>query len=112
MQTRMTCTTAVAAPTRAPTPPVAPFSSRLARSAAAAAAAALLALPAYADLNTLEAAAGGEFGRGTAQQFGEATLNGQSFDGKDLTRSNFTSAEAKKASFKGARLVGSYMIKG
>lgn len=101
MQTRMTRTTAVAAPTRAPTPPVAPFSSRLARSAAAAAAAALLALPAYADLNTLEAAAGGEFGRGTAQQFGEATLNGQSFDGKDLTRSNFSRRRPRRRRSRG-----------
>jgi hypothetical protein len=47
--------------------------------AAAAVAAVLAAAPAYAELNKSEAAAGGEFGMGSAQQFGEATAKNQDF---------------------------------
>lgn len=67
--------------------------------------------PASADLNKFEAAAGGEFGVGTAAQFGEAELRGKDFSGQDLRRSNFTSANARNASFKGAKLQGAYFIK-
>ncbi|KAL0036554.1 hypothetical protein WJX77_012659 [Trebouxia sp. C0004] len=67
--------------------------------------------PASADLNRFEAAAGGEFGVGTAAQFGEAELRGKDFSGQDLRRSNFTSADARNASFKGAKLQGAYFIK-
>jgi hypothetical protein len=35
--------------------------------------------PAWADLNELEAEAGGEFGRGSAMQFGEADVQGKDF---------------------------------
>lgn len=35
-----------------------------------------------ADLNKYEAAAGGEFGNGTAQQYGEADLRGRDFHGE------------------------------
>ena len=35
-----------------------------------------------AELNKLEALAGGEFGNGTAQQYGEATLVGHDFHGE------------------------------
>jgi len=38
--------------------------------------------PASADLNRFEAAAGGEFGVGTAAQFGEAELRGKDFSGQ------------------------------
>lgn len=38
--------------------------------------------PASADLNKFEAAAGGEFGVGTAAQFGEAELRGKDFSGQ------------------------------
>jgi len=38
--------------------------------------------PALADLNKYEAAAGGEFGNGTAQQYGEAELRGHDFHGE------------------------------
>ncbi len=38
--------------------------------------------PAMADLNKYEAAAGGEFGNGTAQQYGEADLRGRDFHGE------------------------------
>lgn len=47
--------------------------------AAFSAAAVLAAAPVYAELNAKEAAAGGEFGMGTAQQFGEATAKDQDF---------------------------------
>ena len=38
--------------------------------------------PASADLNRFEAAAGGEFGVGTAAQYGEAELRGKDFSGQ------------------------------
>ena len=38
--------------------------------------------PVLADLNRFEAAAGGEFGVGTAAQFGEAELRGKDFSGQ------------------------------
>ena len=38
--------------------------------------------PAIAELNKYEAAAGGEFNNGTAQQYGEATLVGHDFHGE------------------------------
>lgn len=71
----------------------------------------LAAAPAHADLNKFEAAAGGEFGMGTAQQYGEANVIGKDFSGQDLRRSNFTSADARRANFKGAKLNGAYFIK-
>lgn len=40
--------------------------------------------PALADLNKFEAAAGGEFGVGTAAQYGEAELSGKDFSGQVL----------------------------
>ncbi|GFR42620.1 hypothetical protein Agub_g3551 [Astrephomene gubernaculifera] len=86
---------------------------QLRSTAAALLASASLALagPALADLNALEAAAGGEFGIGSAQQYGEADLQGKDFSGQDLRRSNFTSADCRNASFKGANLQGAYFIK-
>lgn len=44
-----------------------------------ASAALLSSAPAYADLNELEAAAGGEFGIGSAMQYGEADVQGKDF---------------------------------
>lgn len=44
--------------------------------------------PALADLNKFEAAAGGEFGVGTAAQFGEAELRGKDFSGQVFMSSN------------------------
>ncbi|KAK9788872.1 hypothetical protein WJX73_010940 [Symbiochloris irregularis] len=76
-------------------------------------AAALLLQPgaAWADLNKLEADAGGEFGIGTAQQMGSAEINNMDFHSQDLRRSNFTSAECRKCNFKDANLAGAYFIK-
>ncbi|CAL8469422.1 g8963 [Coccomyxa elongata] len=64
-----------------------------------------------ADLNKYEAAAGGEFGNGTAQQYGEADLRGRDFHGEDLRRSNFTAADCRSCNFKDAKLQGAYFIK-
>jgi hypothetical protein len=64
-----------------------------------------------AALNKFEEAAGGEFGVGTALQYGSAEAIGEKFDGQDLRRSNFTSANLKQASFKGANLQACYFIK-
>eukprot|EP01025_Chloroclados_australasicus_P025276 TRINITY_DN2527_c0_g6_i1.p1 TRINITY_DN2527_c0_g6~~TRINITY_DN2527_c0_g6_i1.p1 ORF type:complete len:282 (+),score=24.87 TRINITY_DN2527_c0_g6_i1:88-846(+) len=64
-----------------------------------------------ADLNKFEAAAGGEFGIGSAQQFGEADLTGRDFSNQDLRRSNFTAADCRKCNFKNSKLQGAYFIK-
>jgi uncharacterized protein YjbI with pentapeptide repeats len=58
-------------------------------------AALLAAGPAHADLNKFEQEAVGEFGMGTAQQYGEADIKGRDFSGQDLRRSNFTSADCR-----------------
>lgn len=71
----------------------------------------LSASPGLAVLNKFEEAAGGEFGVGTALQYGSAEAIGEKFDGQDLRRSNFTSANLKQASFKGANLQAAYFIK-
>jgi hypothetical protein len=66
---------------------------------------------AKAELNKFEYNAGGEFGNGTAEQYGEADIKGKKFDNMDLRRSNFTSADARDCSFKNSKLVGAYFIK-
>jgi len=113
-------TAAAAAPASASAEPQAVSSPRPPRPAARAAAAALAALVlasplnAWAGLNELEAEMGGEFGIGSAQQWGEASIDGKNFDGQDLRRSNFTSASANQSrppSFRGAKLNGAYLIK-
>jgi len=67
--------------------------------------------PAFAELNKYEAAAGGEFGIGTAQQYGEADLKGRNFANQDLTRSNFTAADCRQCKFRNSKLFGAYFIK-
>jgi len=83
--------------------------------AAAAASLALLAAdPACAELNAREAARGGEFNRGGAQQFGGYDLTNQDVVaqyGKDLQLSNFTGAEMRSTQLKGANLTGAYLMK-
>lgn len=44
----------------------------------------------------------GEFGIGTALQFGEADVKGQDFSNQQLQRSNFTAADCRDCNFKGA----------
>lgn len=58
-------------------------------------AALLTAQPALADLNKYEEALGGEFGNGSAQQYGEADIKGRDFSNEDLRRANFTSADCR-----------------
>lgn len=78
---------------------------------AALSAALLFAPPAMAELNRFEFEAGGEFGSGTAAQYGEADLKGRDFSNQNLQRSNFTSADCRDCSFKGSKLAGAYFIK-
>ncbi|KAL4429364.1 hypothetical protein ABPG77_005138 [Micractinium sp. CCAP 211/92] len=84
----------------------------LAAGAGALAAAILLVSgPAGAELNKYEYNAGGEFGVGTAQQYGEADVKGRDFSKQDLQRSNFTSADARDANFEGSNLQAAYFMK-
>ncbi|KAF8065811.1 TL20.3 [Scenedesmus sp. PABB004] len=92
---------------------VAPERAGASAAAAAVLASALLSIaqPAWADLNVYEAEAGGEFGRGSAMQYGEADVQGRDFSKQDLRRSNFTSADCRRANFKGSNLQGAYFMK-
>ena len=67
--------------------------------------------PAMADLNKYEAELSGEFGNGTALQYGEADIAGKDFSKQDLRRSNFTAADCRDCNFKSSKLVGAYFIK-
>lgn len=78
---------------------------------ALAAALLLAASPATAELNKYEAAAGGEFGIGTALQYGEADVKGQDFSNQNLQRSNFTAADARDCNFKNSQLQAAYFMK-
>lgn len=71
----------------------------------------LVAGPAVAELNKFEQEVGGEFGMGSAQQYGEADLKGRDFSKQDLRRSNFTAADCRDCNFKNSKLVGAYFIK-
>jgi len=69
---------------------------------------------ACAELNKFEAARGGEFNRGSAQQFGGYDLRNEDVVakyGKDLRLSNFTSADIRFAKIRGGNLRGAYFMK-
>ena len=69
---------------------------------------------AHAELNKFEAARGGEFNRGSAQQFGGYDLRSEDVVkkyGKDLRLSNFTAADMRFAKLRGANLRGAYLMK-
>lgn len=84
----------------------------LAAGAGALAAALLLVSgPAVAELNKFEYNAGGEFGNGTALQYGEADVHGRDFSKQNLQRSNFTAADCRDADFSGAQLQAAYFMK-
>lgn len=70
-----------------------------------------LAPPAIAELSQFEQEIGGEFGNGTALQFGEADIAKKDFSNQDLRRSNFTAADCRDCNFKNTKLVGAYFIK-
>lgn len=100
--------TAVQQRVRASNAPVIPpkplsITQRIGKAALAAGLAASLTMapgPALADLNKFEYNAGGEFGVGTALQYGEADLKGRDFHNQDLTRSNFTAADCRNCDFR------------
>ena len=83
--------------------------------ATCAAAALLVSSPAaHAELNAREANRGGEFNRGSAQQFGGYDLRNEDVVGEygaDLRLSNFTGAEMRGAKLRGANLTGAYLMK-
>lgn len=64
------------------------------KAAAAVLASALLMCPAaLADLNVYEAAAGGEFGIGSAQQYGEADIQGKDFSNQARIQTAYRESE-------------------
>jgi len=69
---------------------------------------------ALAELNAREANQGGEFNRGSAQQFGGYDLRATNVSekyGTDLRLSNFTAAEMRDSKLVGAKLNGAYLMK-
>jgi hypothetical protein len=80
--------------------------------AATAAATVLLAgSPALADLNKFEADTRGEFGIGSAVQYGSADLKYSKHANENFRRGNFTSADMRYADFSGSNFVGAYLEK-
>lgn len=57
-----------------------------------------------------EAAERGEFGVGTALQFGEADVKGQDFSKQDLQRSNFTAADVSALPLPAAPAAGCWLL--
>ncbi|RCV07524.1 hypothetical protein SEVIR_1G256000v4 [Setaria viridis] len=84
---------------------------RAAVSAAIAAAVVAAAMPAYADLNRFEAEQRGEFGIGSAAQFGSADLKKAVHVNENFRRANFTSADMRESDFSGSTFNGAYLEK-
>ncbi|KAG2660189.1 thylakoid lumenal protein TL20.3, chloroplastic-like [Panicum virgatum] len=84
---------------------------RAAVSAALAAAVVAAAAPAYADLNRFEAEQRGEFGIGSAAQFGSADLKKAVHVNENFRRANFTSADMRESDFSGSTFNGAYLEK-
>ncbi|CAO2039868.1 unnamed protein product [Urochloa humidicola] len=84
---------------------------RAAVSAALAAAVVAAAMPAYADLNRFEAEQRGEFGIGSAAQFGSADLKKAVHVNENFRRANFTSADMRESDFSGSTFNGAYLEK-
>ncbi|KAG8071610.1 hypothetical protein GUJ93_ZPchr0006g41037 [Zizania palustris] len=78
---------------------------------AALAAAIVSAMPAYADLNRFEAEQRGEFGIGSAAQFGSADLQKTVHVDENFRRANFTSADMRDSNFSGSKFNGAYLEK-
>ncbi|CAN0842069.1 Thylakoid lumenal protein TL20.3, chloroplastic [Linum grandiflorum] len=67
--------------------------------------------PAVAELNKYEAATRGEFGIGSAAQFGSADLKKAVHVNENFRRANFTSADMRESDFSGSTFNGAYMEK-
>lgn len=80
-------------------------------SAALAAAVVAASMPAYADLNRFEAEQRGEFGIGSAAQFGSADLKKAVHVNENFRRANFTSADMRESDFSGSTFNGAYLEK-
>ncbi|KAJ6326921.1 hypothetical protein OIU78_013915 [Salix suchowensis] len=68
-------------------------------------------LPAVADLNKFEAEIRGEFGIGSAAQFGSADLRKAVHLNENFRRANFTAADMRESDFSGSTFNGAYMEK-
>ncbi|KMT12549.1 hypothetical protein BVRB_5g097960 [Beta vulgaris subsp. vulgaris] len=67
--------------------------------------------PALADLNKFEAEMRGEFGIGSAAQFGSADLKKTVHTNENFRRANFTSADMRESDFSGSTFNGAYLEK-
>lgn len=67
--------------------------------------------PASADLNKYEADVRGEFGIGSAAQFGSADLRKAVHVKENFRRANFTSADMRESDFSGSTFNGAYLEK-
>ncbi|KAF9685704.1 hypothetical protein SADUNF_Sadunf03G0081900 [Salix dunnii] len=68
-------------------------------------------LPAVADLNKFEAEIRGEFGIGSAAQFGSADLRKAVHLNENFRRANFTAADMRESDFSGSTFNGAYLEK-
>ncbi|XP_024019605.1 thylakoid lumenal protein TL20.3, chloroplastic [Morus notabilis] len=68
-------------------------------------------MPAFADLNKFEAATRGEFGIGSAAQFGSADLRKAVHVKENFRRANFTAADMRESDFSGSTFNGAYLEK-
>ncbi|XP_058104582.1 thylakoid lumenal protein TL20.3, chloroplastic isoform X2 [Magnolia sinica] len=68
-------------------------------------------MPALADLNKYEAETRGEFGIGSAAQFGSADLKKAVHVNENFRRANFTSADMRESNFSGSTFNGAYLEK-
>lgn len=67
--------------------------------------------PAFADLNKYEAEMRGEFGIGSAAQFGSADLKKAVHTNENFRRANFTAADMRESDFSGSTFNGAYLEK-
>ncbi|XP_076936527.1 thylakoid lumenal protein TL20.3, chloroplastic-like [Bidens hawaiensis] len=68
-------------------------------------------MSALADLNKFEADVRGEFGIGSAAQFGSADLRKAVHVNENFRRANFTSADMRESDFSGSTFNGAYLEK-
>lgn len=68
-------------------------------------------MPAIAELNKYEADQRGEFGIGSAAQFGSADLKKAVHVNENFRRANFTSADMRESDFSGSTFNGAYLEK-